>query len=70
MDLKTIRVKMTRSKKTAYIALPGHPRGLVCGCVAKTLRLGNIIKQYNGPDVNLDFDSAGKLIGIEILVWE
>ena len=51
----------------AYLYLPDHPGNGVSNVVKKNLRLGNLIDGYKGPDVILDFDQNGKLIGIEIL---
>jgi len=62
-----IRVQMKSGQsKTAYIKLPGHKP--VPGAAFKTIRLESILSNYNGPMVNLDFNKAGTLIGIEILV--
>lgn len=51
----------------AYLTLPDHPGRGVYGCVDRTVELRDIIGDYKGPDVNLDFDKEGVLIGIEIL---
>ncbi len=52
---------------TAYIKLPGFPKQPTSGCVARTIGLHEIIEDYKGPRVYLDFDSKKELIGIEIL---
>jgi len=66
-DQRKIRVKVTgRWGDTAYIALPGHRHEP--GIVAKSARLGALVKNYKGPWVMFDFDKEGFLIGIEILV--
>ena len=69
MDVSnTIRLLMTSSTSmSAYIALPGHPEGCVPGIVGSTLSLDELINDYNGPRINLDFDKTSRLIGIEIL---
>jgi len=65
---KRIRVKLSgEDDGTAYIALPGHR--VEFGIVAKTVRLDGIL-DYRGPWVNLDLDRDGRLIGIEILVYD
>ncbi|MCG8417975.1 MAG: DUF2283 domain-containing protein [Proteobacteria bacterium] len=51
----------------AYLRLPGHPGPGAAGCVAKTIRLFELIGEYSGPEINLDFDENNQLIGIEIL---
>ncbi|WP_197026649.1 DUF2283 domain-containing protein [Caulobacter sp. UNC358MFTsu5.1] len=51
----------------SYLTLPLHPGRGTWGCVANTIPLDQIIEGYKGPDVNLDFDAQGRLIGIEVL---
>lgn len=53
---------------TVYVTLPDHPGGESTGCVKKMIRLDTVLPGYDIPMVNLDFDEAGKLIGIEIIV--
>ena len=50
----------------AYLALPAHPGPGTHGAVAKQTRLLDLMT-YVGPDLYLDFDQDGTLIGIEIL---
>ena len=49
----------------AYLRLPSHP-GETCK-MSKSVRLIEILGAYTGPDVSLDFDEDGVLVGIEIL---
>jgi hypothetical protein len=65
---KKIQVKFVgKDAHTAYVELPGHrPEA---GIVSRSVRLDGLIEDYKGPAVNLDFDQAGLLIGIEILVY-
>lgn len=49
----------------AYLRLPSHP-GEICK-MSKSVRLIEILGAYKGPDVSLDFDEGGVLVGIEIL---
>ncbi|XXF80054.1 DUF2283 domain-containing protein [Myxococcaceae bacterium GXIMD 01537] len=49
----------------AYLRLPSHP-GETCK-MSKSLRLTELMGPYTGPDVVLDFDQDGVLVGIEIL---
>jgi hypothetical protein len=66
MSEKKIRVVLSgRDARTAYISLPGHKKSP--GTVAKTLRLGDLVKPFAGPQVHFDFNEQGRLIGIEIL---
>ncbi len=68
MSDPTIRVKMSNPKsRNAYIALPGYPMEVTPGVVARTISLDDLIADYHGPVVNLDFDKDARLIGIEVL---
>ena len=49
----------------AYLRLPSHP-GETCK-MSKSIRLAELMGSYEGPDVVLDFDQDGVLVGIEIL---
>jgi hypothetical protein len=51
----------------AYLRLPNHPRSGASGIVGRSIRLRDCIDQYRGPDISLDFDHTGVLIGIEVL---
>lgn len=51
----------------AYLRLPCHPGRGKPGIVAKQVSLSEKIEGYKGPDIYLDFDNLGQLIGIEIL---
>lgn len=53
-------------RDVAYVLLPGHPGTGSKACVAKQVRLSDLIS-YVGTDIYLDFDARGCLIGIEIL---
>ena len=49
----------------AYLQLPAH---IGDGQkVDKTIRLLDLLEDYKGPDLFLDFDKDGVLIGVEIL---
>jgi hypothetical protein len=70
MAKQKIRVKTIGSDShTAYIALPGHPRELIPGVVSRTICLDDVIEDFEGPRVQLDFDKNKRLIGIEINVF-
>ena len=49
----------------AYLRLPSHT-GETCK-MSKSIRLAELMGSYTGPDVVLDFDQDGVLVGIEIL---
>jgi hypothetical protein len=50
----------------AYLRLPSHPGTSPCK-MSKSVRLRDLIGTYKGPDVVLDFDLRGVLVGIEVL---
>lgn len=52
--------------EVAYLKLPSHP-GTTPGIVKQSVKLRDLLKDYKGPDINLDFDDSGTLIGIEIV---
>lgn len=53
----------------SYLYLKDHPRSgpESVGCVANTIVLEDMVPGYRGPDIHLDFDKDGVLIGLEIL---
>ncbi|QRK05589.1 DUF2283 domain-containing protein [Archangium violaceum] len=53
------------NQDVAYLRLPSHP-GETCK-MQKSVRLAELMGSYTGPDVVLDFDQDGVLVGIEIL---
>ncbi len=50
--------------EVAYLKLPTHPGGL-CR-MSRSVRLFDVLGKYDGPDVVLDFDTRGVLVGIEV----
>jgi len=60
------RFKVARNDPTmAYLYLPNYPRSPTR--VSRSIRLIDVLKEFKGPDVVLDFDEDGVLIGIEVL---
>ena len=53
-------------EEVAYLRLPGHP-GTKPGVEKRSVSLRELIHNYVGPDVNLDFSEKDRLIGIEIV---
>ena len=51
----------------SYLELADHPHQLESGIVARSVFLHQLISDYDGPGLILQFDAAGKAIGIEIL---
>ena len=50
----------------AYLRLPAHP-GPGKAVVKKNVRLRDVVEDYHGPDLFLDFDENNVLLGIEIV---
>ncbi len=55
-----------RKHEVAYLQLPSYPTSEAWK-TSKSVRLVEIIGKYKGPDVVLDFDEEGVLVGLEIL---
>lgn len=51
--------------EVAYLRLPTHSGELTR--MSKSIRLADLIGSYDGPDVVLDFDQSGTLVGIELI---
>ena len=54
--------------EVGYLYFPSHPRSGISGISKKQIELASIIKDYNGPDIILDFNAENVLIGMEILL--
>ncbi len=68
MTNKKIYLKVSEDDpEVAYLYLPDHPGAGTFNIVEKQIRLYDIIANYKGPDIYLDFDASGKVIGIEIV---
>jgi hypothetical protein len=59
-------LKLANDKhEDAYLQLPTFPVGKLT--TSRSIRLHDLIGKYEGPDINIDFDEQGMLVGIEIL---
>ena len=67
MTEKKITTRINDDATTVYVSLPSHPKKPIPGLVTKTISIDDFIPNYKGPQINLDFDHNGELIGIEIL---
>ncbi len=54
----------TDDANVAYLRLPTHQGGT--SRMSRSVRLVDLLGAYQGPEVVLDFDSRGVLVGIEI----
>lgn len=50
----------------AYLYLPKHPKKTIFGTVKKSISILELIEDYKGFPITLDFDENNELIGIEI----
>lgn len=50
----------------AYLTLPDHP-GALKAKVKKSVRIRDVVGDYIGPDLFLEFDENNVLVGVEIL---
>ncbi|NOT11154.1 MAG: DUF2283 domain-containing protein [Methylococcaceae bacterium] len=66
MNNKIILTVSEDDDDVAYLELPGHPGRGVSGAIGRQIRLLDLTN-YVGPDIYLDFDSKGHLVGLEIL---
>ncbi|WP_425493885.1 DUF2283 domain-containing protein [Dyella silvatica] len=67
MPSKQITLDVADGDEAAYLTLPDHPGRGVHGVVSGQVRLVDVLP-YVGPDIYLDFDHEGRLIGVEVLV--
>ncbi|MCF6300076.1 MAG: DUF2283 domain-containing protein [Proteobacteria bacterium] len=71
--MKTIgKFKISKATKNddevCYLMLPGFPKKPPNGFIKSQIRLAENIEKYKGPDIYLDYDDKGYLVGIEILL--
>ena len=65
---KSIRLRAYEEcHDTAYVELQDHPHELTGGIVARTINLHDLIDDYDGPNLVLEFNEFNRPIGIEIL---
>ncbi|MGJ0626027.1 DUF2283 domain-containing protein [Xenorhabdus bovienii] len=60
-------MRLESNEDVAYVFLPKHPGKGVSGVTAKQIPLHSIISNYQGPEIFLDFDKSGEIIGLEFL---
>lgn len=65
---KKIILKISKGDDSVgYLYLPKHPKKVSLGLVKKSIAVCDLIKNYKGIPINLDFDDNDELIGIEIV---
>ena len=62
-----IELTVSEDDEVGYLSLPAHP-GTKTGVVKNCIELRHLVADYKGPELVLDFDAAGVLIGVEILM--
>jgi hypothetical protein len=66
--MNKIRLKLgSDDSNVGYVFLPDHPGDGSFGVTKKQLRLRDLVSDYVGLDVYLDFDKDNRLIGIELV---
>lgn len=63
-----IKLEKNEDGDMAYLFLPEHPGKGKAGVVTKQVSLHSVIANYQGPEIFLDFDKNGVIIGIEFLL--
>lgn len=61
------RLENNKDGDMAYLFMPKHPGKGIPGVTAKQISLHSIIPNYQGPEIFLDFDKSGEIIGMEFL---
>ncbi|WP_170157270.1 DUF2283 domain-containing protein [Roseimicrobium gellanilyticum] len=65
-NARKITAEVSKSGLAAYVAVSqDQERGRK---VSKNIRLCELMPGYQGPDVIMDFDETGQLLGIEVLL--
>lgn len=66
--MKKITLDVNDDGDIAWLMLPNHPGKGVAGSTAKQISPRSLIPDYRGPDIYMDFDSDGHIIGMEFLL--
>ncbi|MBT0384010.1 DUF2283 domain-containing protein [Morganella morganii] len=67
MKEKIIKIETSSDGDMAYLFLPKHPGKGIPGVTSKQISLSSVISNYQGPEILLDFDKAGEIIGMEFI---
>ena len=65
-----IKLEVSDEGDVAYVSLKDHPGNSVPGVIVKQIALRDLLMNYDGPDISLDFDGQNTLLGIEIDISE
>lgn len=62
-----MRFEPSDDPSVGYLYLSNHPGPGTAGCVKGMVRVSTLIADYVGPEIHLDLNEAGEVIGIEVL---
>ena len=62
-----MRFEPSDDPSIGYLYLSSHPGPEAAGCVKAMVRVSTLIPDYVGPEIHLDLNEAGEVIGIEVL---
>lgn len=62
-----MRFQLSDDPSVGYLYLSNHPGPGAAACVKGMVRLSTLIPNYVGPEIHLDLNEAGEVIGIEVL---
>ncbi|MDG0803655.1 DUF2283 domain-containing protein [Pectobacterium polaris] len=68
MKGNVINLELSNDGDMAYLVLPNHPGKGNAGVAVKQVALRSVIENYQGPEIYLDFDINGAIIGMEFLL--
>ena len=68
MSKTEIKLERNEDGDMAYLFLPKHPGKGKPGITVKQISLHSVIADYQGPEIFLDFDKDGVIIGMEFLL--
>ncbi|MEQ6970954.1 DUF2283 domain-containing protein [Pectobacterium polaris] len=68
MRKKRINLDVSDDGDMAYLFLPSHLGKGKAGVAVKQVALQSIMDNYQGPEIHLDFDSNGNIIGMEFFL--
>jgi hypothetical protein len=64
--MNKISIRAQPDHRTVYLRFPGYV--FEPGVVRETISLIDVVPDYKGPMINIDFDENGKAIGLEVLI--
>ncbi|WP_411705599.1 DUF2283 domain-containing protein [Edaphovirga cremea] len=66
--MEKIKLETNDDGDMAYLYLPKHPGKGIAGVTAKQISLHTVVEGYQGPEIFLDFDKNGVMIGMELFL--